>query len=72
MVTVGMTSAQVIVAVTPNPADLLGLADADTFGAGRRVGFLALKANPLYDITNTRQLVSVALNGEKVVRSVTE
>ena len=69
MVAAGMTPAQVIVAATRNSADLLGLADAGTLELGKRADFLVLEANPLDDITNTRQIVSVYLNGEEVDRS---
>ena len=72
MVTPGMTPAQVIVATTRNSADFLGLADSGTLEAARRVAFLVLKANPLDDITNTRQLVTVLLKGKEVHRSATE
>ena len=69
MVAAGMAPAQVIVAATRNSADLLGLADAGTLELGKRADFLVLEANPLDDITNTRQIVSVYLNGEEVDRS---
>lgn len=69
MVAAGMTPAQVIVAATRNSADLLGLADAGTLELGKRADFLVLEADPLDDITNTRQIVSVYLNGEEVDRS---
>ncbi len=72
MVAAGMTPAQVIVAATRNSAALLGLADAGTLEVGKRADFLVLNANPLDDITNTRRLVSVYLNGEEVDRSATE
>ena len=69
MVAAGMTPSQVIVAATRNGADLLGLADSGTLEVGKRADFLVLKANPLDDITNTRNIVSVYLNGEEVGRS---
>ena len=69
MVAAGMTPAQVIVAATRNSADLLGLTDAGTLEVGKRADFLVLEANPLDDITNTRQIVSVYLEGEQVDRS---
>ena len=71
MVAAGMTPAQVIVAATRNSADLLRLADAGTLEVGKRADFLVLEANPLDDITNTRQILSVYLNGEEVDRSAT-
>ena len=69
MVVAGLTPAQVIVAATRNSADLLGLADAGTIEVGKRADFLVLEANPLEEITNTRQILSVYLNGEEVDRS---
>ena len=69
MVAAGMTPAQVIVAATRNSADLLRLADAGTLEVGKRADFLVLEANPLDDITNTRRIVSVYLNGDEVNRS---
>ena len=71
MVAAGMTPAQVIVAATRNSADLLRLADAGTIEVGKRADFLVLQANPLEEITNTRQILSVYLNGEEVGRSAT-
>ena len=69
MVAAGMTPSQVTVAATRNSADLLRLADAGTREVGKRADFVVLGANPLDDITNSRQIVSVYLNGEEVDRS---
>ncbi len=69
MVAAGMTPAQVIVAATRNSAGLLGLADGGTIEVGKRADFLVLAANLLDDITNTRQIASIYLNGEEVDRS---
>ncbi|MDE0102497.1 MAG: amidohydrolase family protein [Bryobacterales bacterium] len=68
MVAAGMTPAEVIVAATRNGADFLGLADTGTLEVDKRADFLVLEANPLDDITNSRKIVSVYLNGEEVVR----
>ena len=36
--------------------------------AGKRADFLVLDANPLYDITNIRQIAAVYLNGVELDR----
>ena len=69
MVAASMTPAQVIVAATRNSAGLLRLADVGTLEVGKRADFLVLEANPLDNITNSRQIVSVYLRGEEVDRS---
>ncbi len=69
MVAAGMTPAQVIVAATRNSAELLGLADTGTVEVGKRADFLVLEGNPLDDITKTRRIRAVYLNGEPVDRS---
>ena len=63
MVAAGVTPSQVIVAATRNGAELLDLADNGTLEVGNRADFLVLTANPLDDIINTRNIVSVYLNG---------
>jgi imidazolonepropionase-like amidohydrolase len=69
MVTAGMTPAQVIVAATRNSADLLHVSDAGTVAAGKSADFVALDANPLDDITNTRRISAVYLRGAAVDRA---
>lgn len=69
MVAAGMSPAQVIVAATSAAAAFMGLDDAGVLETGKRADFLVLDANPLDDITNTRRIASVYLNGAVVDRS---
>jgi len=69
MVASGMTPMQVITAATKNGAAFLALTDAGTLEAGKVADFLVLDANPLDDITNTRKISAVYLNGVVVDRT---
>jgi len=68
MVLSGMTPGEVLVAATRNSAEVLGLDDMGTLAAGKSADFVVLEANPLDEITNTRQIESVYLRGEAVQR----
>ena len=68
MVASGMTPHDVLVAATRNSAELLGASDGGTIAAGQSADFVVLAANPLDDITNTRQIDAVYLRGTAVDR----
>ena len=68
MVGTGMTPAEVIAAATGTSAALMELADMGTVAAGKSADFIVLDANPLDDITNTRQIDAVYLRGMAIDR----
>lgn len=69
MVAAGMEPAEALVAGTKNGAEILGLdEELGTVAAGKSADFIVLNANPLDDITNTRQIDRVYLRGHRVDR----
>jgi imidazolonepropionase-like amidohydrolase len=65
----GMTAMEAIVAGTSTNARLLHLDRMGTVAAKKEADFIALDANPLDDITNTRRIASVYLRGKLVDRN---
>ena len=68
LVEAGMAPMQVLVAATSTSASYLKLADEGALAAGKRANFMVLDANPLDDITNTRRIAAVYVNGREVDR----
>jgi imidazolonepropionase-like amidohydrolase len=64
----GLSPAQIIVAATSRPTEVLRIKDTGTIAPGKRADFIVLNANPLEDIRNTRQINSVYLSGIKLDR----
>ena len=66
MVKAGLSPMEVIVAATRGSAAMLGAKDRGTLAKGKRADFIVLAADPLADIRNTRQLVSIWHGGREV------
>jgi imidazolonepropionase-like amidohydrolase len=64
----GLTAEQVLHAATRDAADCLGLEDTGTLEPGKHADLLVLTANPLENVANTRTLVDVYINGNRVPR----
>jgi imidazolonepropionase-like amidohydrolase len=70
MVKHGMTPAQAIAAATINAADLLGVgAEAGDLAPGKRADLIAVKGDPLKDVT-TLKSVSLVMKGGAVMKDV--
>ena len=69
LVDAGMTPMQAIVAATSTGAAYLGLKGEGTLASNTAANFVVLDANPLDDITNTRRIARVYVNGRGVDRA---
>jgi imidazolonepropionase-like amidohydrolase len=66
MVRAGMTPMQALVAATGGAARVMKLDGVGTIQPGKRADLLALTADPLADIRNTRQIHSVWIGGNRL------
>jgi imidazolonepropionase-like amidohydrolase len=67
LVAAGITSIEALQAATRSPAEFLGrLATEGTVEVGKNANLVLLDANPVADISNTRRVVAVILNGRLV------
>lgn len=64
----GLKPADIIVAITSRPTEVLKIKDTGTLAKGKRADFIVLNANPLDNIRNTRTIDSVYLYGVKLDR----
>ena len=70
LVEAGLTPLQALQAATVNGARFLGIdRDYGSLEPGKVADFLVLSANPLSDMTRTRQIEAVWMNGKQVDRS---
>ena len=66
MVRSGLTPMQAIVAGTQGSAAVTGASDLGTLEAGKRADFLVLAADPLHNISSTRQMLSIWHGGKEI------
>lgn len=66
----GLTNEQVLTAATSAPAAWLGVADdLGTVEVGKRANLLILDADPLADLSATRQIAGIVLDGQLILRA---
>lgn len=69
LVEAGMTPQEVLASATRLPAQWLGTdVDRGTIEVGKRADLVLLEANPLLDISNTRKISGVFINGRWIAR----
>ena len=68
LVEAGATPMQALVAATSRSAEYLRLGDLGTLAPGKAASFMVLDANPLENITNTRRIADVYIDGRRIDR----
>jgi len=68
-VRLGLTPAEAIIASTSRPTEVLRIKDTGVLAKGKRADFIVLNANPVENISNTREIDSVYLYGERLDRA---
>ena len=68
MAEAGLTPSQILRSATEKAASCLGLEDVGVLAPGRRGDFVVLRANPLEDVRNARQIESVWVGGRRISR----
>ena len=66
MVDAGLTPMQAVVSATGGAARLMQLKEVGTIAAGNWADLLVLDANPLQNISNTKQINSVWIAGRRL------
>ena len=67
LVGAGMTSMEALQASTRSPVEFLGRLSAEgTVEVGKKANLVLLEGNPIADISNTRQVAAVILNGRLI------
>ena len=69
MAEAGLSAEQVLRSATAVAAKCLGRDDIGTLEEGRRADFIVLRANPLADLANLREIDGVWIGGVRVERS---
>jgi imidazolonepropionase-like amidohydrolase len=67
-VRLGLTPAEAIIASTSRPTEVLRIKDTGVLAQGKRADFIVLRANPLENIRNTREIDAVYLDGARLDR----
>jgi imidazolonepropionase-like amidohydrolase len=68
MASAGMSPADIIKSATSVSANILGIEEIGTIAVGKNADFIALSSNPLDDISNSQEIVTIYRNGHETDR----